>query len=74
VVRLLLASLGGKEGTLTSEPTTVNGDPALLLRLDGAIDSVMAIRIEDDLVTGIYFVRNPAKLTHIAAATPLNLN
>ncbi|GAB2587706.1 RNA polymerase sigma-70 factor [Streptomyces capparidis] len=74
VVRLLLASLGDKEGALTGEPTTVNGDPALLLRLDGKIDSVMAIRIEDDLVTGIYFVRNPAKLTHIAAATPLALS
>jgi RNA polymerase sigma-70 factor (ECF subfamily) len=74
VVRLLLASLGNKEGTLTGEPTTVNGDPALLLRVDGEIDSVMAIRVEDGLVTGIYFVRNPAKLTHIAAATPLTLN
>jgi RNA polymerase sigma-70 factor (ECF subfamily) len=74
VVRLLLASLGDKEGTLTSEPTTVNGDPALLLHVDGEIDSVMALRVEDGLVTGIYFVRNPAKLTHIAAATPLTLN
>jgi hypothetical protein len=73
VVRLLLVGLD-KEGTLTSEPTTVNGDPALLLRVDGEIDSVMAIRVEDDLVTGIYFVRNPAKLTHIAAATPLTLD
>ncbi|MFI6792641.1 RNA polymerase sigma-70 factor [Nonomuraea sp. NPDC050383] len=73
VVRLLLASLGDKEGTLTGEPTTVNGDPALLLRLDGEIDSVMALKVEDGLVTGIYFIRNPDKLTHIAAATPLTL-
>ncbi|MFF7246326.1 RNA polymerase sigma-70 factor [Embleya sp. NPDC008237] len=74
VVRLLLAALGDKDGTLTSEPTTVNGDPALLLRVDGEIDSVMAIRLENGLVTDLYFVRNPAKLTHIAAATPLTLN
>ncbi|MET7466805.1 RNA polymerase sigma-70 factor [Nonomuraea sp. NPDC005501] len=73
VVRLLLASLGDKEGTLTGEPITVNGDPALLLRLDGEIDSVMALKVEDGLVTGIYFIRNPDKLTHIAAATPLTL-
>lgn len=74
VVRLLVASLGDKEGALTGEPTTVNGDPALLLRLDGEIDSVMAIRVEEGLVTDIYFVRNPAKLTRITAATPLTLN
>ncbi|WP_067814598.1 RNA polymerase sigma-70 factor [Actinomadura kijaniata] len=74
VVRLLLASLGDKEGALTGEPTTVNGDPALVLRLDGEIDSVMAIRVEGGLVTGIYFVRNPAKFTHIATAVPLTLD
>ncbi|MDL4814203.1 RNA polymerase sigma-70 factor [Actinomadura opuntiae] len=74
VARLLLASLGDKEGALTGEPTTVNGDPALLLRLDGEIDSVMAICLEEGFVTGIYFVRNPDKLAHIAAATPFTLN
>ncbi|WP_327309888.1 RNA polymerase sigma-70 factor (plasmid) [Streptomyces sp. NBC_01298] len=74
VIQLLLVSLGDKEGTLTSEPTTVNGDPALLLLVDGEIDSVMAIRLEDGLVIGIYVVRNPAKLTHLADATPLTLN
>ncbi|WP_405715467.1 RNA polymerase sigma-70 factor [Streptomyces xanthophaeus] len=73
VVRLLLVGLGDKEGTLTGEPTTANGDPALLLRVDGEIDSVMALQVEDGLVTGIYFIRNPDKLTHIAAATPLHL-
>ncbi|MFE1440558.1 RNA polymerase sigma-70 factor [Streptomyces sp. NPDC058739] len=74
VVRLLLASLETVHGTLTSEPTTVNGDPALLLRVDGEIDCVMAIRTEDGLVTGIYVVRNPAKLTHVTAAEPLTLD
>ncbi|MFD3695674.1 RNA polymerase sigma-70 factor [Streptomyces sp. NPDC058646] len=74
VVRLLLAGLGDKEGALTGEPTTVNGDPALLLRVDGEIDSVMAIRLDGGLVTGIYFVRNPDKLAHVAAATPLTLD
>ncbi|POX55862.1 RNA polymerase subunit sigma-24 [Streptomyces sp. Ru71] len=74
VVRLLLAGLGNKEGTLTGETLTINGDTALLLRLDGEIDSVMTIRVDDGLVTGIYFVRNPAKLTHIATAAPHTLN
>ncbi|OLT13980.1 RNA polymerase subunit sigma-24 [Actinomadura sp. CNU-125] len=74
VLRLLLASLGDKEGALTGEPATVNGHPALLLRHDGDIDSVMTIAVQDGLVTGIYFVRNPNKLTHITAATPLTLN
>ncbi|XRQ08822.1 hypothetical protein ACN3XK_72040 [Actinomadura welshii] len=31
------------------------------MRRDGEIDGVVTMRIEDGLVTGIYFVRNPEK-------------
>nr|WP_198541521.1 hypothetical protein [Parafrankia soli] len=51
----------------------VNGNPALLVRLDGEIDGVMAIRVEDARITGLYYVRNPEKLSHVASATPLTL-
>ncbi|MEU8251791.1 RNA polymerase sigma-70 factor [Nonomuraea sp. NPDC048916] len=73
VVRMLLGGLGKVEGTLTGEPTMVNGNPALLVRLDSELDGVMAIRVEDTRITGLYYVRNPEKLTHVASETPLTL-
>jgi hypothetical protein len=47
------------------EPTQLNGWPALLLRLDGQLDSVLAVRFEGGLVTGLYSVRNPEKLLRV---------
>jgi RNA polymerase sigma-70 factor (ECF subfamily) len=61
------------EGTLTVESAMVNGNPALVVRLDGEIDGVMAIRVEDGRVTGLYYVRNPQKLTRVGSETPLTL-
>ncbi|RQW99382.1 RNA polymerase sigma-70 factor [Micromonospora inaquosa] len=71
VVRMLFGGLGKVEGTLTGEPTMVNGNPALLVRLDGEIDGVMAIRVEDAGITGLYYVRNPEKLGHVESETAL---
>ena len=73
VARMFAGGIGKLEGTLTAEPTMVNGNPALLVRLDGEIDGVMAIRVENARITGLYYVRNPEKLSHIASATPLTL-
>jgi RNA polymerase sigma-70 factor (TIGR02957 family) len=47
------------------QPAQVNGHPALILRLDGEIDTVMAVRIDDGLITGLYAVRNPEKLSYV---------
>ncbi|CAM5615497.1 RNA polymerase sigma-70 factor [Streptomyces aurantiogriseus] len=44
------------------EPVQINGWPGLVVRRNGEIDSVVAMRIEDGLITGFYYVRNPAKL------------
>jgi len=52
-------------------PAEVNGYPALVLRIDGEIDTVMAVRIDDGLLTGLYAVRNPEKLSHMERATAL---
>ncbi|WP_344525212.1 RNA polymerase sigma-70 factor [Streptomyces albiaxialis] len=73
VARMFTGGLGKVQGTLTTEPTMVNGHPALLVRLDGEIDGVMAISVEDARVTGLYYVRNPEKLSRITATTPLTL-
>ncbi|THV42773.1 RNA polymerase sigma-70 factor [Glycomyces buryatensis] len=69
VVRMTIGKLAQLEGTLTCEPTVVNGNPALLLRLDGEIDGVMALKMENSIITGVYYVRNPAKLTHLESET-----
>ncbi|MFI9842031.1 RNA polymerase sigma-70 factor [Nonomuraea sp. NPDC051941] len=50
----------------------VNGYPALVLRLDGEIDTVMAVRIEEGLITGLYAVRNPEKLARMEQETALH--
>jgi RNA polymerase sigma-70 factor, ECF subfamily len=54
------------------EPAQVNGYPALILRLNGEIDSVIAVRIDDGLITGLYAVRNPEKLSHLEQETTLS--
>jgi hypothetical protein len=42
-----------------------------ILRLNGEIDTVMAVRIDDGLITGLYAVRNPEKLSHMEQETAL---
>ncbi|MEV5837195.1 RNA polymerase sigma-70 factor [Nocardia sp. NPDC052112] len=56
----------------TLQPTQVNGYPALIIRLNGELDSVMAVRIDDGRISGIYTVRNPHKLSHMQHETPLH--
>ena len=57
--------------TASLQPAQVNGYPALILRLNGEIDSVIAVRIDDGLITGLYSVRNPEKLSHLEQETTL---
>ena len=53
------------------EPTEVNGHPALIVRIDGELDTVIGVRIDDGLITGLYAVRNPEKLSHMQRETAL---
>ena len=73
VARFMSGGLGKNQLPVTVTSTMVNGSPALLVRLDGEIDGVMAIRVEDGRVAGLYYVRNPEKLTRVASETPLTL-
>jgi RNA polymerase sigma-70 factor (TIGR02957 family) len=73
VIRYFLDGFGKPEGTLTADHAMVNGNPALVVRLDGEIDGVMAIRVEDAHITGLYYVRNPEKLTRVQSEIPLTL-
>ncbi|MFC7722160.1 hypothetical protein [Nonomuraea recticatena] len=54
------------------QPAQVNGYPALILRLDGEVDTVLAVRIDDGLITGLYAVRNPEKLSRLEQPTTLH--
>ncbi|WP_405622541.1 RNA polymerase sigma-70 factor [Streptomyces sp. NBC_00076] len=73
VARFMIGGLGKNERPITVTPTVVNGSPALLVRLDGEIDGVMAIRLENARITGLYYVRNPEKLSRLESETPLTL-
>jgi RNA polymerase sigma-70 factor (ECF subfamily) len=72
VARVLAASrLARVAAAAPLQPAQVNGYPALILRLDGKIDTVMAVRIDDGLITGLYAVRNPEKLSQLERETAL---
>jgi RNA polymerase sigma-70 factor (ECF subfamily) len=73
VARYIIGGTGKTPNTITVGHTLVNGNPALALHLDGHLDGVMAIRLEDDRITGLYYVRNPEKLTRIRSETSLTL-
>ncbi|MGI5151658.1 RNA polymerase sigma-70 factor [Plantactinospora sp. CA-294935] len=73
IARFFVSGLGKLEATLTSNTTLVNGNSALVLRLDGEIDGILAVRVENARVTGLYYVRNPAKLTRVTSEIPLTL-
>jgi RNA polymerase sigma-70 factor (ECF subfamily) len=71
VARLLAVGLGRLPSTALLRPAQVNGYPALILWIDGELDSVFALRIDDGLITGLYSVRNPEKLSHMERETAL---
>jgi RNA polymerase sigma-70 factor (TIGR02957 family) len=71
VSRMLVAGLARIAAASSLQPAQVNGYPALIVRLDGQVDTVVAVRIDDGLITGLYAVRNPAKLSHMERETTL---
>ncbi len=71
VARLVVLGLGRIDAAVSMQPAQVNGYPALIIRLDGEIDTVIAARIDDGRITGLYAVRNPEKLSHIERETAL---
>ena len=71
MARLLTAGLSSIAATASLQPAQVNGYPALIIRLNGELDTVLAVRIDDGLITGLYAVRNPEKLSHMERETTL---
>ncbi|MFW6597737.1 RNA polymerase sigma-70 factor [Propionibacteriaceae bacterium Y2011] len=63
VLRVLTSGLDRVGARITLEPANVNGGPALIMRLDGELDGVLACRVDQGRVSSIYYVRNPEKLS-----------
>jgi RNA polymerase sigma-70 factor (TIGR02957 family) len=61
----LLAGLPRFWGGRSVEPAQINGCPALIVRRNGEIDSVVAVRIDEGKIAGLYVVRNPEKLSRV---------
>jgi RNA polymerase sigma-70 factor (ECF subfamily) len=72
VARLLATGLGRVAASVSLQPVQVNGYPALIVRLNGALDAVLAVRIDDGLITGLYAVRNPEKLSRVERETAVS--
>lgn len=53
------------------QPAQVKGHPALILRLDGQIDTMRAVRIDNGSITGLCSVHNAQKLSHLRHETAL---
>jgi RNA polymerase sigma-70 factor (TIGR02957 family) len=72
VASLLAASELSRIAAATPLQTAqVNGYPALIIRLNGQVDTVLAVRTEGGLITGLYAVRNPEKLSRMQRETAL---
>ncbi|MFI6154569.1 RNA polymerase sigma-70 factor [Kitasatospora sp. NPDC051170] len=69
VARALAVGLPLLRGRAQARVVQVNGGPALLLRLDGVIDDVVSVRIDDGLISALYVVRNPEKLSRVERET-----
>jgi RNA polymerase sigma-70 factor (TIGR02957 family) len=70
VARLFAAGLDMVGAEMSA--VQVNGCPALIVRLDGEIDGVVAVRIDDGFITGLYYVRNPEKLSRVERETAVS--
>jgi RNA polymerase sigma-70 factor (ECF subfamily) len=65
VVRLLANLALRFQGEIGVEPATVNGDPGIILSMDGVRDTAVAFEVRDGRVAAIWLIRNPDKLTHL---------
>ncbi|NDU77006.1 RNA polymerase sigma-70 factor [Actinomadura sp. DSM 109109] len=72
VARLLAAGWWRRDAVRSVEVVQVNGGPGLLVRVDGQVDGVVAVRVEGGRVTGAYHVRNPEKLSRVERETALS--
>ncbi|MEY9857737.1 RNA polymerase sigma-70 factor (TIGR02957 family) [Catenulispora sp. GAS73] len=71
VSQFLAEGLSHLAGFVTMENAYVNGGLAVIIRVDGAVDTIVAMHTENGLITGIYVVRNPEKLSRVEEETAI---
>ncbi|MEV6426260.1 RNA polymerase sigma-70 factor [Nocardia sp. NPDC051463] len=64
-------ALGRIAAEAALRPAHVNGHPALIIELNGKVDTTVTMRFDDGLITGLYAVRNPEKLSRMQRETAL---
>ena len=69
VVRFAMAVLGRLADQFAFERIVVNGEPALALRVDGKLFSIITVRTDGLRILDVYTVLNPDKLAAPAAGT-----
>jgi RNA polymerase sigma-70 factor (ECF subfamily) len=69
VMRFLAGTSAGVDAL--ADVVLVNGAPALRIVVGGEIDTIASLVVEDGQVTGLYAVRNPAKLARLDAVVTL---
>jgi RNA polymerase sigma-70 factor (ECF subfamily) len=62
VARFVLAVLGRYTDLFTFETTSVNGEPALAVRAEGKLFSVITVRTDGARILDVYTILNPNKL------------
>ncbi|KRV51406.1 RNA polymerase subunit sigma-24 [Wenjunlia vitaminophila] len=73
VARLLSTGRYRHDPERRVEWVQVNGGPALLVRRGEEVDGVLAVRVDNGYVTGLYHVRNPEKLSRVERETAVSL-
>ena len=71
LVRFVTGGIRKTGVSLAADPTVINGNPALILSVDGQIEGVLAMRVEQARVTAIYYICNPEKLSRVTSETAL---
>lgn len=60
-----------EEHRMRFERGTLNGAPALLVHIDGVLDTVVATHVHGGLITELYVMRNPHKLRRVETVVSL---
>ena len=71
-VGALLGSLARLAGDFEAMPMRLNGGPAPRIDLNGELDTVASLVVEDGRITRIYAIRNPHKLARLGEEAELS--
>ncbi|MFP3464217.1 RNA polymerase sigma-70 factor [Leifsonia sp. SIMBA_070] len=72
VTRFVAGGLSKAPAEVTVQTTVVNGSPALAVYVGGELDGILTAHLDGGRIDGLYFVRNPQKLTRVTEETALS--